>query len=488
MRQKGSGKRRHIGKRMLKKVLTQFLACLLLLTSAWSKIFVRWTQSTLPAKPLGSVELVIPFAPEKASEIRDAVRQGYRVYVGVPLAQFADAEKLVAKTFISGFIVEPGSAPDADKEVQELQAANPKLPIRLLNTNGKQPQMRGQTVTTRNGVLQVSSPTAQPWLDSNLAMVRFEQSSHPGRTPLYSFAWELTDSLQQENGPSADDYMLAIAESGALQADLVLNLHAKLEKGLLEDQPAARTTWTKLLSGIKFASGGSIASMAPWSDVAVIADNYDAAYEPMNLMARHNIPFQFSSGAAAEVLKHSKVVVALTPPLQEDANALNSFADRGGTVIVAEPKGNYPWQSVQPVQAAENTVSYPAGKGRVFELSEPVSDPESFAEDVRRLTPKNDVVISLWNALTTIAVPYRDNRTGDVVVDLVNFAEEPMRVQVQLKGSYSSIRYETPDHGCCQELSPVKHDGFTDFIIPSLVIGGRVHLKAAVARSGSKHE
>jgi hypothetical protein len=85
-----------------------------------------------------------------------------------------------------------------------------------------------------------------------------------------------------------------------------------------------------------------------------------------------------------------------------------------------------------------------------------------------------------------MAVPYRDDRTGDVVVELVNFAEEPMRVQVQLKGSYSTILYETPEHACCQNLSPVKHDGFTDVIIPSLVMTGRVHLKPAVSSTKTK--
>jgi hypothetical protein len=60
-----------------------------------------------------------------------------------------------------------------------------------------------------------------------------------------------------------------------------------------------------------------------------------------------------------------------------------------------------------------------------------------------------------------------------------------MRIQVQVKGAYSSARYETPDRGCCQDLSPVQHDGFTDFVIPSLAIAGRVHLEAAGSREPS---
>lgn len=348
--------------------------------------------------------------------------------------------------------------------------------------------MRGQTVTTRDGVLQVSSPTAQPWLDSNLAMVRLERSFHPNVTPIYSFAWELTDSLQQESGPSADEYMLAVAESAALHADLVLPLHPSLEKGLLEDQPSARATWTKILSCIKFATGRNDTHMAPWSNIAIIADNYDDAYEPLNLMARHNLPFRVFSRANADALQHSKIAIALTPPGQQDSDTLNSFAEHGNTVMVADAKGKYPWQSVQPVEPTEQGRSYRVGKGQVFELSEPISDPETFAQEVRRLTLKDAELISLWNALTTIAVPYRDERTGEVVLDLVNFAGQPMRIQAQLKGSYSSIRYETPEQRCCQELPPVTRDGFTEFVLPSLVIAGRVHLKPAVmSKESTRH-
>jgi len=47
---------------------------------------------------------------------------------------------------------------------------------------------------------------------------------------------------------------------------------------------------------------------------------------------------------------------------------------------------------------------------------------------------------------------------------------------VQVKGTFSNIRYETPEHGCCQTLDTVKRDGFTEFVIPELTIAGRVHL------------
>jgi hypothetical protein len=131
----------------------------------------------------------------------------------------------------------------------------------------------------------------------------------------------------------------------------------------------------------------------------------------------------------------------------------------------------------------EHAVSYALGSGKVLEFSEPVVDPETFAQDVRRLLGTQSALMSLWNGLTTIAVPYSEHGKTVKVVEFVNYAEEALRVQVQVKGSFSSIRYETPEHECCESLVPVAHIGFTEFVIPELRIAGRVHLDAGLANA-----
>ena len=64
------------------------------------------------------------------------------------------------------------------------------------------------------------------------------------------------------------------------------------------------------------------------------------------------------------------------------------------------------------------------GNGKVLELSEPVIDPETFAQDIRRLLGKENVLMSLWNGLTTIAVPYREHGGTVKVLEFVNYAED----------------------------------------------------------------
>jgi hypothetical protein len=135
----------------------------------------------------------------------------------------------------------------------------------------------------------------------------------------------------------------------------------------------------------------------------------------------------------------------------------------------------------------EHAVSYAVGSGKVLELSEPVSDPETFAQDIRRLIGNENALLSLWNGLTTIAVPYRQNHDGLKVLELINYAQDPVRVQVKVKGSFTAIRYDSPDRGGCRSLAPTNHDGFTEFVIPDLLVAGRVHLEnQPAAASGGR--
>jgi hypothetical protein len=280
---------------------------------------------------------------------------------------------------------------------------------------------------------------------------------------------------------------LAVAEAAAIRSDVVLQVEERLQARLLQNDPAAWASWSKVKSCVSFASDA--AKLEPLANVGVVTSDYDTAYEAMNLMGRHNISYRVLR--AGTIGNHRveglSVLAVFTAPDAQDATAIEDFASSGGTVVLVNITGRFPWQSGSPVKTAEQAVSYKLGKGQVIELAEPVTDPETFAQDIRRLVPKNDVYVSAWNALTTLAIPYTDATSDETVIELINYTEDPLRVQVRVKGTYDSIRYDAPGKMCCDSLSPVHAAGFTEFVIQSLQIAGRVHLKAAREVTGSKH-
>ncbi len=452
-------------------------------TSAWSDVFVHWTGAAAPpAKELGLNNLVLSWDDNVLTQVKAARRQGYRVYVEVPFAQAAVAAETGASD-LEGIILTGRQSERAklEKSLPQLRSAHPKLKFVVLNPDGKQPDMRGSLVIKRDAVLEVSSPTAQPWIDTNLALVKVEQRSHQGQVPLYTFSGGgSSDSGQQRSALTAEGYSLAVAEAGAFHADLILQLDERLQKALSKHDPEAWTLWNQVRSYANFYSHTAEQGMEAAANVAVVVDELDPTDEVMNLLARHNLPFTVvrPSDLKSRDLEGFDVVVVFAKPDKGACERIAELATHGKVVVLVDAHGSYPWQSHEAVRMNEQTVSYALGSGRVLELSEPVTDPETFAQDIRRLLGKENVLLSLWNGLTTIAVPYREHGGTVKVLEFVNYAEEPLRVQVQVKGSFASIRYETPEHKCCESLVPIKHNGFTEFVIPELRIAGRVHLDA----------
>jgi protein-tyrosine-phosphatase len=456
-------------------------------TSAWSNVLVHWTSSALPpAKELGLKDLVLSWNGNVSPLAKAARRQGYRVYVQVPLNQAAAAADSGAIT-PEGIVlsVRQSERAELEKSLPKLRSAHPKLRFVVLNPDGKRPVMRGSMVIKRGAVLEVSSPTAQPWIDTNLALVRTEQKAHQGQVPVYTFSWgELSDSEQQSATVTAADYSLAVAEAGAFHADLILELDERLQKALSEHDPEAWRLWNQVRSYVDFYSGATEAGMEAATNVAIVVDDLDPTDEVLNLLARHNLPFTVFRPPDLKLagLESFDVVVVFEKPDREACEQIALLATHGKTVVLVDAHGSYPWQSQQAARLNEHAVAYLLGNGQVLELSEPVTDPETFAQDIRRLLGKQNALMSLWNGLTTIAVPYREHGGTVRVLELVNYAEdEPLRVQVQVKGSFASIRYETPEHSCCESLVPIKHNGFTEFVIPELRTAGRVHLEEKLA-------
>jgi protein-tyrosine-phosphatase len=447
-----------------------------------AKVYVRWTESAVPpATILGVNDLVIPWGEEAENLVETAKKQGYQVYLETTLEQAAIAAESAEKEGVTGIILKTPASEEskADETVRKLRPAYPKLKILALSGGGKQPEMRGWLVFQKNGILQVSSPTSQPWLDANLALIRHERAFETAQAPLYTFSWDVSDPLVEKHGPRAADYALAIAEAGAFHANLILELRERQQAGLASGEKETLADWEQVKRTIEFCERGNQEKAEAAVTVGVLTDEYESSYEAINLMARHNIPYRVrhSAGVKAHDLDGFDVVIAFAALGKELMEEIRAFAERGGVVVLVNLPGKYPWDSAAPIKTSATSTSYIVGKGRVIEMREAVTDPETFAQDIRRLMVKKNIPVSLWNSLTTLVVEYPGQRKGEAIVELVNYDEESTQVQVQVKGTFASARFESPQQGCCEKLKVTHVDGFTEFVVPGVVIGGRVHLQ-----------
>ncbi len=466
---------------------TLFLAAVMAPASV-GKVYVRWTQTPVPpATVLGVSDLVILWDDDAKGAVQEAKKQGYHVFWEVKLEEGPAAAEAATTAGVAGIIVksEASEAHLVEESARKLRSTYPMLKILVLDAGGRQPQLRGWLVFKKDGILQVSSPTSQPWLDANLAMIRHERAFQNEQAPLYTFSWDLSDEVVKEQGPSAADYSLAVAEAGAFHADLLLELHQRQQKGLASGDKDTLASWNEVKRTIEFYDRGNPGAKEAAARVGVLTNDYDSSYEAINLMARHNIPFRVlhSVDVKPRDLEGFDVVVAFAAPSEELTAGIREFAERGGVAVLVNVPGNYPWDSSALAKTSGHAVSYTVGNGRVIELGEAVTDPETFARDVRRLMVKERIPVSLWNSLTTLVTAYPGEKPGEIIVELVNYEEEPAQVQVQVRGNFGTVTAESAERGCCQTLKAAQVDGFTEFVVPDVFIGARVHLQGPAGGS-----
>jgi hypothetical protein len=389
--------------RMLRPAIVA--ALLFVPAPALAEVIVRWDTRPVPSPgALGVAALAVPAGD--AALVRDARAAGYRVFLD------ADADALDAMALpesgLAGVLVR-GAAGPARLDALRARLGGAAGAVRAVDERGKWPHIRANWVTSRNGVLQVASRTAQPWIENNAALIRIARAERPGDVPLLTYAWQpITPAVGGEE-PSVDDYLVAIAEAGSFGADLLLPLHAAFQHRLALGMPDARAEWGSIRAAIAFHAAASPALYEPIAGIAVVTGPEPMRwFEAMNLLARHNLPFRLVGldRMDGEALKPFRLAVVLDRPDSAQAAALEGFARGGGIVVSAGLPGPLPWARGEPVARGEGRAEYEVGGGRAVVLEQPPIDPNAFALAVRQMLPAGARDLEIWNGITVIAAPY----------------------------------------------------------------------------------
>lgn len=458
--------------------------------SVQAETLVRWDRERVPSpESLGLSTLVVPAA--NAAAVRNALAHGYRLYLEV------DASALTGfippGAGVAGVVVKGAVSPARLRQVrQRLQPRG--IRVLALEERAKWPHIRSNWVTKNDEVLQVTGRTAQPWIENNAALLRILRATAAAPAPVLTYAWQPITISERDEGPGIDDYLVAIAEAGSFGGDLVLPLHERFQNDLLLGKPQARTEWNQIRRYMEFYSWNLSSAYEPIANIGVVTADPMRWFEVMNLLLRHNLPFQRIAPAALPLrAPHSfKLLIVLDPPGAARLGFLEEFARQGGTVVLPGPSGDSPGlfrrsaardTAGLPRRSAERAgglkkddrVTYRFGAGRVVEVMNGIADPDAFALEVRQMLGPDHRVVDIWNGITVLAAPYQELRGSTVLVTALNYAQDPLPVQLRVPGTFSLVQYEAPEETAA--LLPHQHrNGYTEFVVPALHIGGRVFL------------
>ena len=417
------------------------LALLALSPEASAEVLIRWDFSSVPSpQALGISSLVIPAAQEQG--IKQALAQGYRVYVEIEAAQAAAFSAIEG---IAGVIVKGTIAAD----LRERLAQRVKV-VRVAEDRGKWPHIRTNWVTRNKDVLQVTNRSSQPWLENNAALITIAADRLPeGQRVLLTYTWQPVTVSDLDRGPRLENYLVAIAEAGSFGADLLLPLHERFEQELLAGAPDVRAEWSEIRRSIDFYAWNVSRPQQSIANVGVVTGDPMRDFEILNLLARHNLPF---------------VVV---PPAKVTSDRLTGL----DLLIVLDPLDQATKQRVQEFGASGK-----GGTTKVVERAKVAADPNTSALEMRQLLGAERRVVDIWNGITVLIAPYSRPASGDVVLTVVNYAAQPLPVQIRVRGDFSEVQYEAP--GERTVLLPFEvRDGSTEFVLPALRVGARAFLK-----------
>jgi hypothetical protein len=418
-------------------VLT-LVAILAIQTEAHAEIFIRWDQDRIPPpQALGISTVVVPASRPNA--VRQALDRGYRVYLEIDAA---DGGAFTPIDRVAGVIVK-GALPS--EQLARIAARQPG-PVRVADNRGKWPHIRTNWVTRNKDVLQVTNRSAQPWLETNEALIRIAAGPAPAaaRPVLLTYAWQPVTVADLDQGPRLENYLVAMAEAGSFGADLLLPLHERFERALNDGSPEARADWDEMRRSIEFYAWNVPGPHRPLANVGVVTADPMRSFEVFNLLARHNLPFVPIAPAAVASARFTDLdLVIVLDDLDEAARRrVTEFANSGGTV-------------------SDRKVAPP--------------DPNAFALEMRQRLGADRRLVDVWNGITVLVAPFAAPAGDGMVLTAINYAAQPLPIQVRVRGTFSAVQYEAP--GQRAVLLPFEHrNGGTEFVLPALRIGARVFL------------
>jgi hypothetical protein len=312
-----------------------------------------------------------------------------------------------------------------------------------------------------------ASPSSEPWIDSNIWLVRSIRS-WGGPRPVW-----LGEQIVANAAPV--DYLRAIADAAAGGGRWVIALSDGLRHGLNRKQPEAMATWHKITSYLKFQQEhAEWYTYPPFAVCGFIQDssgkNREVSAENLNLALRRRIPLRVieRSELSAAALAGLRAVhgIDMNQPTQQERKILSAFAENGG-LVVAGPA----WKQTEIPKDQDFTI-LPSGRGRVAIYRDEWPEPASLAKDLVTLLGLENLGVRLFRSSSVLSHISSDKNGSRVLVQFVNYASYPAEsMLVRVSEGFRSARFHTPERAV-EELALEKSDGRLEINIPRLSVYG----------------
>ncbi len=314
-----------------------------------------------------------------------------------------------------------------------------------------------------------SGPSAEPWIDSNIWLVR---SFRLGA------AWRPVWISQDPKAATPGDYIRCAAEAAVAGGRWVVALDDNLRAMLFHKDENALATWRRIATYLQFAEDhAEWRGFLPYGNLAIIQDtggvSPEISNEYLNLVARRQVPYRLvmRSQLSAASLEGFRAVLAadLAPPTDAERKLLRMFAEKGGLVVAGPSWGDPPKD--QPY--AEVAL----GRGRVAVYKDEPPDPESVARDMQELLSPEEIGVTAFNVPSVLTYASTGDSGKRMLIQLLNYSRFPAEaITIRVNGTFKSARWFTPE-AVPSELGVKKAGNRTEILVPQFAVWGGLLLQ-----------
>jgi hypothetical protein len=316
-----------------------------------------------------------------------------------------------------------------------------------------------------------AGPSAQPWIDSNIWLVRSFRLD-PGWRPVWID--------QRPDSSSQGDYTRCVADAAVAGGRWIVALDDSLRLRLLQKDADALATWRSVGANLKFAEEhAEWRTFEPYGNMAIILDTAsedpDYSNENMNLVARRQVPYRLIERSRLTAASLGGFQALLATDLQTlteaERKTLRDFAEGGGLVVAGPSWGESPENN--------DYVEVPLGKGRVVIYKEKPPDPEMVARDLLDLLEPEVMGLTAFNVPSVLTYVSMDGSGRRALIQLLNYASTPFdsKITLRLNGTFKTARMYAPESAPADLAVRVMSGGRTEITVPKLAMWGAVLLE-----------
>ncbi|MGB7758290.1 MAG: hypothetical protein WBL61_00595 [Bryobacteraceae bacterium] len=329
----------------------------------------------------------------------------------------------------------------------------------------------------------VSAPTNLPWVDSNGAVLLIVRALAPDKG-----VWIGFDAPPQAK-PTAEAYMLAVADPASYGARWVVSLDDQLRADLTAKKQPAVDTWKKVADMLAFFERHNQArTYQPMGPLLVVsnfgASGWDVGEEALNLFPRIRQPFRVMARSRATGASFAGLqaifYVDQEPPDPALREKMIAFAKGGGILFVPS---KWPNPEGRPVPAEPYLLFSVRvlGKGRLAVCKEDPPDAYDLVADIQNVISHKNDLFRLYNA-PSMNFLYQTSAQGrQGVMHLLNYSRRPGSdgPLFYVKEPHRSARLVSPEIASPTELQWAPQEaGGAELSVPRISVYGAVELES----------